>query len=43
MTTLQTEHGFAAESGAAAAVLLAAVPGIPVSTTHAPTGTPLLV
>jgi PiT family inorganic phosphate transporter len=38
ITKLQPVHGFAAESGAAAAVFLATVLGIPVSTTHAITG-----
>jgi PiT family inorganic phosphate transporter len=38
ITKLQPVHGFAAETGAAAAVFLATVFGIPVSTTHAITG-----
>jgi len=38
ITKLQPVHGFAAETGAAAAVFLATVLGIPVSTTHAITG-----
>ena len=38
ITKLQPVHGFAAESGAAAAVFLATMLGIPVSTTHAITG-----
>ena len=38
ITKLQPVHGFAAESGAAAAVFTATVLGIPVSTTHAITG-----
>jgi inorganic phosphate transporter, PiT family len=38
ITKLQPVHGFAAETGAASAILLATVFGIPVSTTHAITG-----
>jgi PiT family inorganic phosphate transporter len=38
ITKLQPVHGFAAETGAAGAVFLATVFGIPVSTTHAITG-----
>ena len=38
ITKLQPVHGFAAETGAAAAVFVATVLGIPVSTTHAITG-----
>jgi PiT family inorganic phosphate transporter len=38
ITKLQPVHGFAAETGAALAVFLATVLGIPVSTTHAITG-----
>ncbi len=38
ITKLQPVHGFAAETGAAAAVFLATLLGIPVSTTHAITG-----
>ena len=38
ITKLQPVHGFAAETGAAAAVFLATMFGIPVSTTHAITG-----
>ena len=38
ITKLQPVHGFAAETGAAGAVFLATVMGIPVSTTHAITG-----
>jgi inorganic phosphate transporter, PiT family len=38
ITKLQPVHGFAAETGAAAAVFLATTLGIPVSTTHAITG-----
>ena len=38
ITKLQPVHGFAAETGAAAAVFLATALGIPVSTTHAITG-----
>ena len=38
ITKLQPVHGFAAETGAAAAVFIATVLGIPVSTTHAITG-----
>jgi PiT family inorganic phosphate transporter len=38
ITKLQPVNGFAAETGAAAAVFLATVLGIPVSTTHAITG-----
>jgi inorganic phosphate transporter, PiT family len=38
ITKLQPVHGFAAETGAAAAVFTATVLGIPVSTTHAITG-----
>jgi PiT family inorganic phosphate transporter len=38
ITKLQPVHGFAAETGAAAAVFLATILGIPVSTTHASTG-----
>ncbi len=38
ITKLQPVHGFAAETGAAAAVFLATSLGIPVSTTHAITG-----
>ena len=38
ITKLQPVHGFAAETGAAGAVFLATVLGIPVSTTHAITG-----
>jgi len=38
ITKLQPVHGFAAETGAAASVFLATVLGIPVSTTHAITG-----
>jgi PiT family inorganic phosphate transporter len=38
ITKLQPVHGFAAETGAAAAVFTATVMGIPVSTTHAITG-----
>jgi inorganic phosphate transporter, PiT family len=38
ITKLQPVHGFAAETGAAAAVFLATMLGIPVSTTHAITG-----
>jgi PiT family inorganic phosphate transporter len=38
ITKLQAVNGFAAETGAAAAVFLATVLGIPVSTTHAITG-----
>jgi len=38
ITKLQPVHGFAAETGAAAAVFLATILGIPVSTTHAITG-----
>ncbi|MCU0249325.1 MAG: inorganic phosphate transporter [Vicinamibacterales bacterium] len=38
ITKLQPVHGFAAETGAAGAVFLATVLGVPVSTTHAITG-----
>ncbi len=38
ITKLQPVHGFAAETGAAGAVFVATVLGIPVSTTHAITG-----
>jgi inorganic phosphate transporter, PiT family len=38
ITKLQPVHGFAAETGAASAILAATVLGIPVSTTHAITG-----
>ena len=38
ITKLQPVHGFAAETGAAGAVFLATALGIPVSTTHAITG-----
>jgi inorganic phosphate transporter, PiT family len=38
ITKLQPVHGFAAETGAAAAVFTATILGIPVSTTHAITG-----
>ena len=38
ITKLQPVHGFAAETGAAGAVFLATIFGIPVSTTHAITG-----
>jgi PiT family inorganic phosphate transporter len=38
ITKLQPVHGFAAETGAALAVFVATVLGIPVSTTHAITG-----
>ena len=38
ITKLQPVHGFAAETGAASAILLATILGIPVSTTHAITG-----
>jgi len=38
ITKLQPVHGFAAETGAAAAVFMATTLGIPVSTTHAITG-----
>jgi inorganic phosphate transporter, PiT family len=38
ITKLQPVHGFAAETGAAGAVFLATAMGIPVSTTHAITG-----
>ncbi len=38
ITKLQPVHGFAAETGAAGAVLLATHLGVPVSTTHAITG-----
>jgi inorganic phosphate transporter, PiT family len=38
ITKLQPVHGFAAETGAASAILLATHFGIPVSTTHAITG-----
>jgi PiT family inorganic phosphate transporter len=38
ITKLQPVHGFAAETGAAAAVFIATMLGIPVSTTHAITG-----
>ncbi len=38
ITKLQPVHGFAAETGAAGAVLLATQLGVPVSTTHAITG-----
>jgi inorganic phosphate transporter, PiT family len=38
ITKLQPVHGFAAETGAASAILVATVFGIPVSTTHAITG-----
>ncbi len=38
ITKLQPVHGFAAETGAAGAVFLATMLGIPVSTTHAITG-----
>ncbi len=38
ITKLQPVHGFAAETGAAASVYLATVLGVPVSTTHAITG-----
>ena len=38
ITKLRPVHGFAAETGAAAAVFVATVLGIPVSTTHAITG-----
>jgi len=38
ITKLQPVHGFAAETGAAAAVFVATTLGIPVSTTHAITG-----
>jgi PiT family inorganic phosphate transporter len=38
ITKLQPVHGFAAESGAASAILVATLLGIPVSTTHAITG-----
>jgi inorganic phosphate transporter, PiT family len=38
ITKLQPVHGFAAETGAASAILVATMLGIPVSTTHAITG-----
>jgi inorganic phosphate transporter, PiT family len=38
ITKLQPVHGFAAETGAASAILAATLLGIPVSTTHAITG-----
>jgi PiT family inorganic phosphate transporter len=38
ITKLQPVHGFAAESGAAGSVFVATILGIPVSTTHAITG-----
>jgi PiT family inorganic phosphate transporter len=38
ITKLQPVHGFAAETGAASAVFIATILGIPVSTTHAITG-----
>ena len=38
ITKLQPVHGFAAETGAATAVFVATMLGIPVSTTHAITG-----
>jgi len=38
ITKLQPVHGFAAETGAASAILVATILGIPVSTTHAITG-----
>jgi PiT family inorganic phosphate transporter len=38
ITKLQPVHGFAAETGAAVAVFIATILGIPVSTTHAITG-----
>ncbi len=38
ITKLQPVHGFAAESGAAGAVFMATMMGVPVSTTHAITG-----
>jgi PiT family inorganic phosphate transporter len=38
ITKLQPVHGFAAETGAAGAIFLATALGIPVSTTHAITG-----
>jgi inorganic phosphate transporter, PiT family len=38
ITKLQPVHGFAAETGAAGAIFLATAMGIPVSTTHAITG-----
>jgi PiT family inorganic phosphate transporter len=38
ITKLQPVHGFAAETGAAGAVFLATALGVPVSTTHAITG-----
>jgi inorganic phosphate transporter, PiT family len=38
ITKLQPVHGFAAETGAASAILVATTLGIPVSTTHAITG-----
>ncbi len=38
ITKLQPVHGFAAETGAAGAVFMATMLGIPVSTTHAITG-----
>ena len=38
ITKLQPVHGFAAETGAAGAVFVATVLGVPVSTTHAITG-----
>jgi inorganic phosphate transporter, PiT family len=38
ITKLQPVHGFAAETGAASAILVATVLGVPVSTTHAITG-----
>jgi inorganic phosphate transporter, PiT family len=38
ITKLQPVHGFAAETGAAAAVFTATMMGVPVSTTHAITG-----
>jgi inorganic phosphate transporter, PiT family len=38
ITKLQPVHGFAAETGAASAILVATLLGVPVSTTHAITG-----
>ncbi len=38
ITKLQPVHGFAAETGAASAIFVATLLGIPVSTTHAITG-----
>jgi PiT family inorganic phosphate transporter len=38
ITKLQPVHGFAAETGAAGAIFIATALGIPVSTTHAITG-----